>query len=504
MKKIVALLLASVMVLGLLAGCGSNAPAETNQSASAQTEKKDDKIVELKWYTVGGHQPTNYDAWKAEMDAYLEEKIGVHLDIEVVGWGDWDQRRNMIVSTNEPYDIMFTENANYYENVNMGAFADISGLLDGVPALRDSIPQDYWDACTVGNGLYAVPTYKDSSATYFFVYDEALADATGMDYLDAHTFPEAVEVMEAMQQITTDLHAAGEPVCRLHQKGLDAIYQGKYDDVSSGCPAIGVSYKGGKPEVVSVFEQEDVIADLEILEDMYQKGIINADANILTEVSGYNACGVAQGWPFAGQTAWGMQLGKGKGRLKVAVAQWGDTVLSNSTVQGSLNCISASCQHPEKALQLLELVNTDSKVRDMLYYGLEGENFEYTADGKVKKLLDAEPWPMAGYTQGTFFKVTPEVSDMNPEGYDWANEEVKVQNENAIASPILGFSLDMAPIASELKAVKAIFTEWCASLMTGSNPDAREQMLSAMYDAGLQTVIDEVQRQIDVWAAAKK
>ncbi len=497
MKKLIALALAAVMVLGMFAGC-SGKPAETNpgesQSANKPSDGANGEIVNLKWVTVGNGKPANYDAWKAAMDAYLEEKIGVHLDVDVISWGDWDQRRNMIVSTNEPYDIMFTNNGTYYKDVNMGAFAKLDDLLAQTPALKDFIPENHWEACRVNGGIYGVPSYKDSSNTFFFIYDQEMADATGLDYKNAHNLADASKVVEAMYGVETANHAANTTVFYLHQGGLDALYGSKYDDVSSGCPAIGVSYKNGEPKVVSVFEQEDIKADLAILQDMYAKGYINSDANILAEAPKYNPFGVAIGWPSAADTIWGPNMLVKD--LKVTAVQWGETVLSNATVQGSLNCISASSAHPEKALQLLELVNTDSKVRDMLFYGLEGDNFEYTADGKVHKLNNE--WSMAGYTQGTFFNVTTLDTDTSNQ---W--DEVKAQNENATESPILGFSLNKEPISDKLDAIVAIFTEWRAALMTGSDPSACDNMVAAMKAAGLDDVIAEVQSQIDAWVASK-
>ena len=502
MKKLIAILLASVMVLGLFAACGSAEPAATEAPAAkpqAQTEAKaeepaKEEIVNLKWVTVGNGMPANYDAWKAAMDAYLEEKIGVHLDMEIIGWGDWDQRRNMIVSTNEPYDIIFGNNGTFYNDVNMNAFVDLTDLLDTVPALRDFIPSAYWEACKVNGGLYAVPTYKDSSATFFFVYDEGLAKAAGVDYMNAHTLQDVEVCLEKMYETETENHPANTPVFYVHKGGVDAVYGSKYDDISAGCPAIGVSYKNGKPEVVSVFEQDDVKADIATLQDMYKKGYINSDANILTEVPKYNPCGIGQGWPAAADTVWGPNMGiEG---LECEAVQWGDTVLSNATVQGSLNSISAACKHPEKALQLLELVNTDSKVRDMLFYGLEGDNFDYTADGKVHK--NNSEWSMAGYTQGTFFNVSLLDTETTNQ---W--DEVKAQNESALPSPILGFSMNKEPISDELDAIIAIFTAWRPALMTGADPSALDNMLSEMKDAGMQNVIDEIQSQIDAWIAAK-
>ena len=482
MKKILALLLAVLMVASLFAGCGAkDTPSSGNNNAPASAGGE---IPTLKWVTVGSGMPNNYDAWKANLDKYLEDKIGIHLDIEVVGWGDWDTRRNMIVSTNEPYDIMFTNNGTFYNDVAIGAFADISGLLEAnAPKLIDLIPADYWDACKVAGGLYAVPTYKDSSATQYFVYDKAAVEGTGLDYAAAHTMQDVTPILKAMYE------KKGSAPFVLNSGGMDAIYSSKYDDLSSGLCAIGVSYAGGQPKVVSVFEQEDVLKDLDTLHEWFNAGYINSDAATLSEAPSYRAAFVAQGWSLAAVTTWGPQMG-----VDAVAIQYGDTVLSNATVQGSMNCISAACKYPEKALQLLELVNTDSFVRDSLYFGLEGENFQYV-DGKVERLNT--DWTMAGYTQGTFFQVTQQVTE---EFNQW--DEVKALNEQAIGSPILGFAFDTAPVADQLQACIAIYTQYRPVLMTGTEePRALiADMLDEMRASGLDQIIAEAQNQIDAWA----
>lgn len=474
MKKILAMLLAVAMIATLFVGI---APAA-----------KADDVVTLKWVTVGSGMPANYDAWKDNLNAYLAEKIGVNLEVEVIGWGDWDTRRNMIVSTNEPYDIMFTNNGTFYNDVTVGAFADIGGIVEtAAPELFQFIPESYWDACKIGGKLYGVPTYKDSSATHYFVYDLAKVEATGLDYASAHTMNEVTPILKAMYE------AEQSAVFILNKGGLDAIYGRQYDDISAGLPAIGVSYANGKAEVVSVFEQEDVLEDLKTLHEWYEAGYVNADAATLAEAPSYRPCFVAQGWPAAAKTTWGPNMGVGD---QCVAIQWGDTVLSNATVQGSMNCISAACKNPEKALQLLQLVNTDSKVRDALYYGLEGDNFEYTADGRVHKLNT--DWTMAGYTQGTFFQVT-QTDDVDFNQWD----EVKALNEQAVASPILGFSLDSEPITDDLAACIAIYAEYRPILMTGTQDPTETvaTMLDAMRDSGLDDIITEIQSQIDAWVA---
>ena len=501
MKKILAVLLSVLMVASLFAGCANEKPAETTGAADATTttasgettaSTEPQEIVTLKMVAVGNGMPANYDAWKAHINEYLGEKIGVNVDMEIIGWGDWDQRRNMIVSTNEPYDIMFTNGNTYYNDVSIGAFADISNIIEtAAPDLYKFIPEDYWDACRINGGLFAVPTYKDSSMSQYFVYDQALVEEVAPNYADAHTMEAATPIVEAIS------NKVGGPALIMHKDGLtSSLIPTKYDDISTGLAAIGVSYDAdpAHPQVVVTFEQDDVKKDLGILSDWYKAGYINSDAAILGEAPKYMPLGVAQGWPAAAKTNWGPNRG-----VDCVAIQWDDTVVSNATVQGSMNCISAACKYPEKALQLLELINLDPIVRDAFFYGLEGDNFDYVeVNGEKRVHKNNTDWSMAGYTQGTFFTVTTLDTD---EFNQW--DEVKALNENAKASPILGFCFNTDPINDQLAACVSIWKEYSATILTGTDISQVEPMLEAMRASGLDEIIAEAQRQIDEWVAAK-
>ena len=489
MKKIIAMLLAVIMLMGLVA-CGTDAPETTApvetqpvETQPVETDPVAAEIPTLIWYQVGGGQPENYETWQAKVNAYLEEKIGVHLDIRVGSWGDWGNLRSVTVQTNEPYDLMFTDMSTYTSDVNMGAFADITDLMAEVPGLTDLIPQDFLNSCMIGGRLYGIPCYKDSSMTNFFVWTKTDVEAYFPEYAEAHTL---AEIDAGLRNIAANVDY---PALLLNQDGLSCITGNKYDACTLGNIGIGIAYNGGT-EFVSVYEQADVLADLAILQSWMADGIINSDAAYTAEATGLCAMGVAQGWPGAAK-GWGDSRG-----TEVVVSQYENTVLSNDTVMGSITCISNSSEHKLEALKLLELVNTDTTLRDMLWYGEEGVNFEYVEEDGVKKVQKLEtPWSMAAYTQGTFFVATPEVGS---DGYG----EVKVQNENAVASPAMGFIPDTTEIADEISAVQAIFEEYKSLIMTGTGgQDQIDAMLAAMRDAGFDTILTEVNAQFAAWKA---
>lgn len=499
MKKILALLLASVMVLALLAGCGggnsgNDSNTNTNQSQGNSTSGGDtsgggdSSVPTIVWYQVGGGMPANIDSWTTAANAYLEEKLGVHLDVQCVSWSDWGNRRTMIVQTNEPYDIMFTDMGSYTSDIAMGAFADLTDMMSDVPGLTSLIPADYLKACEVNGRLYGIPAIKDSSMTNFFLWTKERIEPAYPGWENIHTLDQATPALVAMKDMF------GEPPVLLNKDGISCVIGNRYDGMGIGLTPLGISYFDGSNKVVSVLEQEDVMSQLRILHQWMSDGLINSDAAVLGEASGMCGVSVAQGWPAAAQ-GWG----EGRG-AEVVVSQFDQSVLSNDTVRGSMACISASSSHKAEALKLLELVNTDSYLRDMLYYGEEGVNWEYVdVNGEQRVHKINTDWTMAGYTQGTFMTVTPtEEVTVNP-----YTTEVADQNANATPSPALGFYFDAqaAGVADKISACQAIFEGYKGILLTGTNdPETTvPQLMSEMRNAGFDDIVTAVQEQLDAY-----
>lgn len=501
LKTIAALLLASVIAMTTLAGCTSNndksktnansettadttAEDTTEYTSEAASEGKvstDGEVVTLKWIQVGAGMPSNYDAWESKINEYLEEKINVNIEVEVVPWGDWDKRRNLITSTGENFDILFTNQENYTTDAALGVFMDITDMVQTeTPDLYNVLPEKYWGAVAIDGKYYAVPTYKDSSLTNYWVWDQAMLDKYDIDPTE-HT---SLKDMTGPLQTITD--GEGKPALILHKRGMYALAN-VFDDMGIGADVLGVRYNDKTRTVVNGLEEEEFLSQMDIVHQWYNSGIISADAATIDETEGYKMCSIAQGWSGAAKTIWGARMG-----MDATAVQMSETILSNPTVQGSLNAISASCKNPEKALEFLQLVNTDSYLRDSLFYGLEGENFEYTDDNKVHRLNT--DWTMAGYAQGSFFNVSQLDTD---EFNQW--DEVKELNENAVSSEIIGFTFDISNVETELANVRAVWEKYESEFLTGTK-EPRElaaKITTEMKAVGLDELLAEAQSQLN-------
>ncbi len=502
-KRLLASGLAAVMAAGMLTGCGggggdtanntntsgdnsaASSPGSQSSGSNSESSAGSGEIVNLKWVTIGNGMPTNYDTWISSVNSYIGEKIGVNLEMEVIPWGDWDNRRNIIVSTNEPYDIIFGNGNNYVADINLGAYADITDLLEAnMPGLMELMPDKYWDGVRVKDRIYGVPTYKDSSITNYAIWDKELVDEYSLDIKSLISLDSMTETFETLKADKNDY-----PVY-VKNDGLYFIFD-VYDQIGGGTQILGVRFDDKDARVCFTLEEKDIMDQLKIIHEWYEKGIINPDAATLTEGRVYNMWRVAQGWESAGVTSWGPQMGK-----DVVVQQIEKTILSNETVRGSLNMVSINTKYPEKCLQLLDMVNCDTKLRDLFYYGEEGVNFEYTADGKVHKINN--DWALAGYTQGSFFTVTTLDTD---EFNQW--DEVKALNEAAESSVMLGFTFDTNAVSDQLANCREIWMRYRSEVMTGVQdpevvvPKIKEELMKA----GWQNVIDEAQRQVDEFMA---
>ena len=171
--------------------------------------------------------------------------------------------------------------------------------------------------------------------------------------------------------------------------------------------------------------------------------------------------------------------------------------------------ISSKSEHPERAMQVLDLMNTQ-KGKDLyneLVFGIEGTHYNKVSDTRAEMLsYQSEPDSNSPYGQykwviGNTFNAYEIQSD--PVGW---NEYVKGINEAAIPSPLIGFMFDNTNVKIEQAQVDAIVQEFSRALNSGAIADYDSyyaEMMEKLNVAGIEKLRAEVQRQVDEFAASK-
>lgn len=493
-KRVLPIFLAALMLLALFAGC--NKPDDTTAPPTADTTTTappDNTVTDpppaeaptLTWWLIG-NEPPNIPENMALVNEYIEPIINTKLDIKVAGWGEWGDKVNQIVNTGEAFDIMFTNNSRYSQHVNRGAFLDITDMVPSeAPDLWNFIPSLVWDGAKIGGRIYAVPTYKDSSLTQYWVFDDTYVQKYNIDVANTTTY-EALDT--AMRAIKAGEGKSVYPMVQFQEDGFNGFFN-NYDDMTLGLQPIGVRFDDNSRKVVSVLEQDDIMAGLRQLHAWYKDGIINQDAPVMLESPKNKIFFPAQGFPGA-EAIWQADQGVDK----YDIVQVFGPLYTTSTIQGSMNAISANSQAPSNALQLLQMVNTDHKLRDMLAYGELGVDFEYVSDNVVKRLRN--DWGIGNYAIGTFFVMSTQEGAMEDQ---W--DRVRALNEQATASTILGFAFDLTNVADEEAKCRVTWEKYKFDLINGaSDPDKTvPKLIEELKASGMDKIIEEAQRQIDAF-----
>jgi putative aldouronate transport system substrate-binding protein len=243
---------------------------------------------------------------------------------------------------------------------------------------------------------------------------------------------------------------------------------------------------------VCLLEEPEILRRLGYLRKWYNAGIINPDANVTLTLSGPQAFFSGVGWPGAEQV-WERNKGADSYVSKLIYGP----VLSSETIQGSMNAVYNYSNFQTESLELMERINLDPALRDMFAYGVEGTHFEYVSDKVVRQLGDG--WNVEVFAQGTFFTMS---TTTESSAGQW--ELVKAQNARAKASELLGFSMNIGELSTELSACKAVWDKYKADILTGAADmdTALAQCKSELRKAGLDIVISEAQKQIRRFVAA--
>lgn len=478
---------AVLLMAAIITGCG---PQAANEGG------------DVIWYFMADSTNTNNEEIYAKANEYINEKLGFNVEFNPVDNAAYEQKMKVIMSSGDNYDICWTSNwrNNYAQNVSNGAFMELDDLLKKTPKLVDSMAEGIWEAAKVNGKIYGVPCQQimaRSTGAYIpKEYEAKFDELVGTEKLTKYS--QLTPFVEWLGQ-----QNPGKAWIQLFWQ--DNAYMYNID------PVLGVKVPGavrlendGEIKVFNQFESEEWIDCITTMRKWYESGATLQGKTNQTKASymPYERPMDISTWTPNGAADRTKSM-----KFETAGKQLSDSYLTTGGVTSTLQAININSQNAENAMKFLELLNTDSTVINLLAWGIEGVHYEKVTENTIHSFTKDEHeakgttgYSVAAWQFGNVFNGY--ATEGNPDDI-WV--QTKAVNDNAKQSPILGFSADMEPIKTEMNNCNSIVTEYMDKMNEGlADPIAtNNEMLEKLKLAGVDKIIEELQRQIDEWVKIK-
>lgn len=207
LKKMWAVLLAAAMLATPLCGCNSSNSGNSSGNETSQGEEP----VHLKFY-ISSQRSNDEDRVMEKANEIIQEKINANL--EIIKVADYAEKMNMMINSNEKFDLCFTANwggINYFENAAKGAYYDLTDMIDEyAPESYSRIPENLWDGIKVNGKIYAIINYQMHGAASCngIGFRKDLVEEFGFDYtaLKDKNGIEAFRAIEPFLQQVVEKH----------------------------------------------------------------------------------------------------------------------------------------------------------------------------------------------------------------------------------------------------------------------------------------------------------
>jgi putative aldouronate transport system substrate-binding protein len=374
--------------------------------------------------------------------------------------------------------------------------------------ITSSLNPAYLTGTQINGVNYAVPTNKELSVPWGFLYNATVAAQIGFTDADAA----AIHTIADLEPWLVKAKAAGVQY-PYDTDGTVAFMQWQHGFTNMSDYIVNMS---GMPDASGKVDETILdpletpwMADyLKTIRSFNQKGYIDPNASLTTYNSNDNLNAgkfFVDVMPLKGNGAKASEMMQASGNpdLKLKEIYTEPKIVNTSDTGGSMLAIPVTSENPVVAMEYINLMHSDPKLINMMLFGVPDTDWTVDPDGRVNVAANnswvtsiAGAWVMGDIT---LQKVTnKEDPSKNPKLIDYAKD--------AVPMPDLGFRFDQTPVAAQVTAVQAVVDGESRALLTGSvDPTtALPKYISDLKAAGLDTIIAEVQKQYTAWKAASK
>ena len=475
-KRIIACVMCIAMIVSL-ASCKKN-----NNASNGET-------VTLTWLVPGDKQP-DLASVLDEANKIVEENIGAKIDLQFIDAGAFTEKMTMNMASGLDFDLCFTGWVNpYVQAVQKGGLMDITDMIDNYPDLKAAIPEYAWDVAKIDGRIYAVPNLQIMAVATSLVIFKDIADKYDFDFSKVKTIDDIEPYLEMVKN--------GEPGIFPYRTnyGITPWYADKYEELTSNL----VILKDGSSSKVSLLrDTEEFKHAVETLHDWYNKGYIRPDVLSASDDNTDYMAGkyaVSHTMLKPGVEA---ELKAQTGR-DVIVVPLADPYLTKDKGTATMIGIGQNSKNPEKALEFIQLINTNDELYNLISFGIEGKHYTKNEEGKVVFIDNSGYAPKAAWKFGNQFKAL--ITDGQDDDV-W--EKTEAVNNEAVKSPLLGFVFDNTNVKSEISQIETVLSEYGVLNSGAKDPSGLLDGYNSKLDtAGQRKIAEEMQKQIDAYWETK-
>ncbi len=521
MKKLVSVLLTTAVTVGMLAGCGSSNTKSTSTDSQGSTTVSTDggettavdtsEHVDLTMYLLGDRTP-DFDEVYGKINEILEEKLNCSLNVEFLSWGEHGTKYSLLFSAQEDFDLIFTASSwgHYEQTVALGGFAPLSEefIQTYAPDIWEVVPEMAWNQAKIDGQIYMVPNYANEFGQDVMAVRGDLMEKYGIDNIS--NWDELVAFYKA---------CAADGIYASQGGPWFQYFQTQGYTITGGAP------QGGELVLYNTQNPDDLefkyIAEWEGFRDYCLQMKELADAGAWSS-DVLNSSDERQTGLLTGRTAamiWntGSCMTYAK-QANVENPDWKVTILDpiasqpkkvNSYINNGV-AINANSKNKERAMMVLNEFYTNPDVYDLAMLGVEGKNWEAVGDDQYK-VLDQSGYGVSNNCNWGWNNSEIQRSEYieNRTALDDTHDALKEAFDKNIKAEHVydGFNFDSTNVSTQFAAVEAALGNYFDPLKNGLVDDVDksiEIMKAALESAGIQDVLDEMNRQAAEYVAEKQ
>lgn len=495
------------------AGCsalGGESARQVGTQARANADADASKHVDLVWYLLGDPHPDT-EKVLAAWNKMLERDLNTTVKLYFTSWNDWQTRYNLILTSGEPVDLIFTSSwANFYTLMKQGAFMDITDLIPAyAPQTWNTVPKKDWDDVSLNGRIYSVPaTFTEYSPTGFIYREDwrkelRLPPITNLDTLEAY--------MRGIKQNKPGVIPINGPA----YDGIKALfkYWSGVEPIGGQDSMIGASAYGQPQDIVVYPFTDEFAAFVKRMKKWAESGFWSADALVSKEDPGQRMLEGTGGLMWKNPSQAGGYDNELRARdIRQEIGYFPFTRFHGYAVPNLASnngmAVPKSSVHAERTLLVLDKLRNDPAYFDLMTYGMEGVHYALAPDGKYIIL----PTPAGDSGKPQIYGISswgwwyaPNMRGVQgawPE-LDRLNAEFQAESKPNVYEAI---PLDYAPVRSQLAAVQTVMNQYGKPLMLGLVKDvdaALGEYREQLKLAGAEKLADYVRAEAKAYYAAK-